>query len=68
MTDDGDKTCLCREHSGLQERVKNIETKVCNQVKKMDQIYARVNIVLGSACLSLFLIILDIVLRTHKIK
>lgn len=68
MTDDTKLTCLCREHSGHTVRIENIEKKVCAQVKKMDQIYARVNIVLGSACLSLFLIIVDIILRTHKVK
>jgi len=72
MTDDimspESRVHCCGEHSGIQVSIKNLEKKVCAQTKKIDAMYARINVVLGSACLSLLLIIIDIVIRFNHIK
>ncbi len=66
MNDKND--CICSEHSGIVVAIQNTDKKVCAQARKLDKIYARINIVLGSALVSLFLLVLDIILRVNKLK
>lgn len=59
---------ICSEHSGVQVNIDNLNMKLCAQSTKIDQIFARINIILGSACISLVLVIIDIILRFEKLK
>lgn len=59
---------VCKEHSGMKVNIANIITKVEQQSAKIDQIYARINVILGSVCCSLILIIVDLILRINKLK
>jgi hypothetical protein len=60
--------CVCTEHSGVKADIKNINSKICSQGDKIEKMYGRVNVVLGSVCISLILIIIDIILRVEQLK
>lgn len=60
--------CLCNEHSGVKADMTNMRLKLCAQQNKLDSMLTRVNVILGSVCLSLLLIIVDIVLRFGNLK
>lgn len=64
----GNEYCLCNEHSGVQANIINMNMKLCAQQTKVDSMLTRINVILGSVCLSLILIIVDIVLRFGNIK
>jgi hypothetical protein len=60
--------CVCTEHSGVTADIKNIKRSLDTQGDKIEKMFGRINVVLGSVCVSLVLIIIDIILRVEQLK